>query len=130
MRIWTKPLELHLKPTDFTIIENLGVHILEDGGIGTVIDDENQHDGYDILTLPLEGVGSGEYEVIVNYKSIHSMANPSHSVTSTAGSLSFSSQENGLKLESSQIILDDGHDVANGRIWMHVSSHINDLTGS
>jgi len=124
------PVKVQMGPEQFQIIENLGVHILEDGGVGTVIADENEHDGYEILKLPVTGLGSGAYQVTVQYQANKSMANPSHSATTETGRMCFNSENNPLAFKASEIIFDDGHDVATGRMWMRVSSHINQVTGT
>ncbi|MDD3206320.1 MAG: hypothetical protein PHS74_11410 [Lachnospiraceae bacterium] len=129
-KVFGKPQEIHFTENDFIMEPNLGVQIFEDGSIGTIIADDNEHDGYNILQLPITGIESGGYQVIVNYEANKSVANSRHSVTDITGTVSFGSVKNRMSMLASTINLDDGHTIQTGRLWVRISSHLDDLTGT
>ena len=69
----------------------------------------------------------GAYKVFVKYASQKSINNPSHSLKDTVADFRFGSESNPSAVIMDNIVLDDGHTSAQGRLWIKSFSQLKDL---
>lgn len=76
-------------------------------------------DNYNILP--------GAYKVFVKYSSEKSVNNPSYSLKDTTATITFVSSSNPSAISMDEIVLDDGHKNADGRLWIHTFPQLKDF---
>lgn len=89
-----------------------------------VVNIQLENEGGSSYAYPIR---SGAYKVNVEYFSQKSIDNPSYSLNDSTASIIFESKSNLSSVRMNDIVLDDGHNVAYGRLWIAFGSRLKDF---